>query len=259
MLKCATEDKIVLGVLIFIPAWVFVALPFYYDPPSEDNIQAYLPIISVATGLLGALIGASSTFLIARRALREATQRQLLSDAMAIQALEEAWILEGYNDEHLAAKLSDYPSLKEKKGKEDSSGEKLWLRRVEVRFVLDEANWHSPQSKPYGFIGVRRAWIVRDDLTQGMSHSGPTTVHYPALISSRGKEELCAWIEQVQSAYDGRFWTALSEHGLLMLRPLLAAVAKQDRIDLLRSELSDKAVRFLVMLKNRYEAEEAGG
>src|SRR5260221_9701327 len=171
MLKCTTEDKIVLSVLIFIPTWAFVVLPLLYEPLREDAIQTYIPLINAAAVLFGAAIA----FLVSRRALREITQRQLLSDAMTVQALDEAWILQGYNDEHVTEKLSDHPNLKERKGKEDSSGEKLWLRRVEVRFILDERSWHSPQSKPYGFIGVRRAWIVRDHIAVGLSHAGPTT------------------------------------------------------------------------------------
>jgi hypothetical protein len=147
-------------------------------------------------------------------------------------------------------KISEYPKLREGEG----TG-KFWLRRVEVRAILDEAHWNSPSEEPYGFVSTRRAWIVRNEVRPGSVYPGPTREHYPALISSKGREELCGWIERVQNAYRGPpMIRALTDDGLKMLRPLLIPLAQSDRVDVLRSGLSSSAIGFLEQIRSRWGA-----
>src|SRR5262249_34922119 len=54
-----------------------------------------------------ALISAAVSWVISRLVLRENTARELLSEALAVQALEEAWIVEGYDESDLSTKVSD--------------------------------------------------------------------------------------------------------------------------------------------------------
>ena len=65
--------------------------------------------------LLSAIISAIVLWTISLYLLRKTTARDLLSDALAVQALEEAWILQAYDEQHLTAKLSENPDLKENK------------------------------------------------------------------------------------------------------------------------------------------------
>jgi hypothetical protein len=65
--------------------------------------------------LLSAIISAIVLWTISLYLLRKTTARDLLSEALAVQALEEAWILQGYDQQHLTAKLSENPDLKENK------------------------------------------------------------------------------------------------------------------------------------------------
>src|SRR5690349_12588268 len=105
------------------------------------------PIVGpLVTGLIVAAIGSLVSWIIYKRGLRERTARELLSEALVIQALEEAWIVEG-DDEDGASKikLHEHPKLSEK----NEPTSKARLRRVEVRAVLDEAFWNSPQTEPY--------------------------------------------------------------------------------------------------------------
>jgi hypothetical protein len=174
------------------------------------------PEAAIFTSIITLVISAAVSWSISRLVLRENTARELLSEALAVQALEEAWIVEGYDGADLSIKVSDNPKLEEGPGKG-----KLWLRRVEVRAVLDEAEWNSPSEEPYGFVGTRRAWIVRNEV-RGQLRPGPTKKHYPALISSRGKEELCGWIERVRSANTKPLFPlfkTLSDKDLDLLRP----------------------------------------
>jgi hypothetical protein len=148
-------------------------------------------------------------------------------------------------------RVNDYPNLKEEK--DDPGSRKLWLKRVEVRAVLDEANWNSPSTKPYGFVGTRRAWIVRNEITK--RYLGPTTEHYPALISSRGREELCGWIERVQKAHAGPpIWRTVRDSDLEMLRPLLQQLAREDIVEVLSRHdgLTTKSVAFLIGIRKRW-------
>lgn len=207
-------------------------------------------VVTLAAAAGGGVFGA----FVAARALKEATARSLLSDALQIQAQKEAWILEG----------SDYSnqSLSRIEGAQLSTnheGGAQWLRAVEVRAVLDGAPWCTPDSPKhcFGFVAGRRAWVVRDKLTanpnEGYTDASPGDAH-PALLSSQGFEELAAWIEQVASARVGwsvlgfTFGRTLSNAGLEMLRPLLQALATDDRIAVFQTgnqRLTDRAESFL--------------
>jgi hypothetical protein len=72
----------------------------------------------------------------------------------------------------------------------------------------------------------------------------------PALISSRGKEELCGWIERVRSANTKPLFPlfkTLSDKDLDLLRPLLLQLAKEDIVRILARNdgLTSESVRFL--------------
>lgn len=207
--------------------------------------------VPLYSALLSAVISAFVSWMISRLVLRETTARDLLLEALAVEALEEAWILEGHDAQSVTAKLSENRDLEEKQG----SG-KFWLRRVEVRAILDEAEWNSPSADTYGFVGTRRAWIVRNEVTARMAMPGPTLRHYPALISSRGREELCGWIERVQNAYRRPLWLiwlrSLNSNGLEMLRSLLVAVAQPDRVEVLKGGLTPRAIAFLEEIRKKW-------
>src|SRR5262249_24442308 len=81
-----------------------------------------MPLFSA---LLSVIISAIVSWTISLYLLQKTTARELLSEALAIQALEEAWILEGHDEQSSTAKLRENPGLKENPG----SG-KFWLRRV---------------------------------------------------------------------------------------------------------------------------------
>ena len=192
-------------------------------------------VTNIISGLVGASAGIAATFFIKRLE----TARQLLNEGMAISALEEAWIVEGpeYNN----------VTLSEERGITDRSDlGATWLRKVEVRAVLDEAQWNltNSQSQLYRFIGGRRACIVRDKIIEAeTSYRVTQSVDYrPSLLSSKGIEELCAWIERVTDAWNK--WM-LSSYGLEMLRPILKAISGEDRVKVFGDRLSSKAVRFL--------------
>src|SRR5579863_7094008 len=164
--------------------------------------------------LLAALIGAIASSVITAgvflytgaKVLEERTARELLSEVVVIVSLQEGWLLQGEDSQ--TAKLSDHLNLPEK---QSSSG--LWLLPVELRAVLDEAQWNAPSDPSYGFIDGRQVWILRNQILPGapLSYSGLNQKHFPALISSAGRQELCAWIERVQIAYNGG---TLTEKGL---------------------------------------------
>lgn len=215
-------------------------------------IQALAPVAPPA--LLGAALTGLVSYLIYKRGVHERIARELLSEGLAIQALEEAWIVQGYDESEVEKiKIHEHPNLREEKEKEP--GSRVWLRRVEVRAVLDEAYWNSPQTKPYGFIGTRRAWIVRNEIGKG-KHSGPTPTHYPALMSSRGREELCGWIERVRTAYAGR---ALRRRDLEMLRPLLGRLMHEDILENLRDGLTKEVPNFLARMRRRCRPPKVSG
>jgi hypothetical protein len=107
--------------------------------------------------LLGAVGGGIISRLVTWRMLRAETARELLRDALALQAEMEAWILEGPGYEN--ERLSQHKGLPI-----EPTDKGLWLRQVEVRAVLDKASWNAPEDQAYGFIVGRRVWIVRDTI-----------------------------------------------------------------------------------------------
>lgn len=198
--------------------------------------------------LLGAITGTAITagvfFYASTQARQENTARQLLAEVVALVSLQEGWLLQGEGSR--TAKLSDNPGLPEAQ-----RGSDLRLLPVEIRAVLDEALWNSPPDSNYGFIQGRRVWIIRNEILPDapLSYAGVRQQHFPALISSAGRQELCAWIERVQIAYHGG---ALSDRGLAPLRPYLVPLAQEDRVAAFRILLSQDARSFLAGIRTRW-------
>jgi hypothetical protein len=220
-----------IGVMIVTIFWMVTNL--HLNQILAQSIAITLGAVS------GGFIGALVALILWWKGTQASNARELLAQALAIQALKEAWILDGQNfqQETLSHNRDLTKSLNEKN---------LRLRRVEVRFVLDNASWNSPDNEYYGIIDYRRTWIVRDKVHQNeyAYRGGPPVDYHPALLTSRALEELCGWIERVASASNG--WM-LSGHGLEMLDPLLRAVSAEDRIEIFkkRDRLSPEAVNFL--------------
>lgn len=194
--------------------------------------------------LFGAIGGGLISALISWRMLRADTARQLLAEALAIQSEKEAWILEG--EEYSKKKLTDNKNLSTI---ETSSG--IWLRQVEVRAVLDEAQWTPLSDQEYGFIEGRRAWIVRNLVSGPPAHTGLVGGGWhPALASSRALEGLCGWVEQVAVSVNGRL---LRKCDLVLLKPLLLPLCTKDRIEVLGTRLSETAKEFLKDCAKEYK------
>ena len=199
-------------------------------------------------GLIGAIAGSVITagvFLYTgTKALQANTARELLSEVVAINSLQEGWLLQG--DGSQTAKLSDHPGLPE-----TQTGSGIWLMPVEIRSILDETQWNSPSNPSYGFIQGRRVWIIRNQIMPDapLSYSGLKEEHFPALISSDGRQELCAWIERVQIAYNGG---TLTDRGLAPLRPYLVPLAQEDRVSAFQILLSQDARNFLAGIRARW-------
>ena len=201
-------------------------------------------ILGIAIGaILGGMITAGTLLYTSTKAQQGNTARELLSEVTALVSLKEGWLLQGEGSR--AAKLSDKPGLLET---QSDSG--LWLMPVEIRVVLDEAEWNSPSNPNYGFMQGRRVWIVRDQILRDapLSYSGITQEHFPALISLAGMQELCAWIERVQIAHNSG---TLTDLGLRPLRPYLVPLAQEDRVRALRVLLSPDARKFLDEIRAR--------
>lgn len=208
--------------------------------------------MTVRWAILGAVIGAivastitaGTVLYTSTSARQETTARELLSEVIALVSLKEGWLLQGEGSQ--TAKLSDNPGLPEA---ERGSG--LWLLPVEIRAILDEAQWNSPSDPSYGFIQGRRVWIIRNEVLPDvpLSYLGFKQEHFPALISSAGMQELCAWIERVQIAHNGG---TLSDRGLTPLRPYLVPLAQEDRVKALRVLLSPDARKFLAEIRTRW-------
>jgi len=202
----------------------------------------------ILAALIGTIIGgaiAAGLFLYASTRVREEnTARELLSEVVALMALQEGWLLQGEGSQ--TAKLSDHLGLPE-----TQSGSGLWLLPVEIRAVLDEAQWNPPSDPSYGFIQGRRIWIIRNQILPDapLSYLGINQKHFPALISSAGRQELCAWIERVQIAYNGG---TLTDRGLAPLRPYLVPLAQEDRVSAFRILLSQDARNFLAGIRARW-------
>ncbi len=202
--------------------------------------------------ILGFLIGAVIVSVITAgmflytgaKVLQATTARELLAEIVAIDSLQEGWLLQGEDSQ--TAKLSDHPGLPE-----TQSGSGLWFMPVDIRVILDEAQWNSPTDASYGFIQGRRVWIIRNQILPDapLSYSGVKQEHFPALISSAGRQELCAWIERVQIAYNGG---TLTDRGLAPLRPYLVPLAQEDRVNALRILLSQDARNFLAGIRARW-------
>ena len=198
--------------------------------------------------LIGAILGSAITagvFLYnGTKALQANTARELLAEVVAIDSLQEGWLLQGEGSQ--TAKLSDHPGLPQ-----TQNGSGLWLMPVELRSVLDEAQWNPPSDPSYGFIQGRRVWIIRDQILPGapLSYSGLKEENFPAIISSDGRQELCAWIERVQIAYNAG---TLTDQGLAPLRTYLVPLAQEDRVNALGIELSRDAREFLAGIRARW-------
>ena len=199
---------------------------------------------AVIGAILGSIITAGTLLYTSTKARQETTARELLSEVIVLMSLKEGWLLQGEGSQ--TAKLSDHPRLSET---ESRSG--LWLLPVELRAILDEAQWNAPPDQNYGFMQGRRVWIVRNEITPGapLSYSGLSQNHFPALISIAGMQELCAWIERVQIAYNGG---TLTDRGLTALRPYLVPLAQEDRVNMLRVLLSPDARKFLAEIRARW-------
>jgi len=173
--------------------------------------------------------------------------RDFLVQGLAIQALREAWMLDGPGAQ--TSTLAQHPNLPRRP---DEGG--LWLHQVEIRAVLDQAKWNAPgKDSYYGFIAGRRSWIVRNTVQPERSFAGPALSpkqpSYPALLSSQAVEELCGWIEQVASVNRRVF---LGEHACRALFHQLACVSGEDRIAFFGHRLSDRATDFLRWYHKRY-------
>jgi hypothetical protein len=202
-------------------------------------------VLSVVIGaILGGLITAGTLLYTSTRAEQGNTARELLSEVTALVSLKEGWLLQGEGNQ--IAKLSDKPGLSE-----TQSGSGLWLLPVELRAILDEAQWNSPSNQSYGFMQGRRVWIIRDQILPDapLSYSDLSQEHFPALISTAGMQELCAWIERVQIAHNSG---TLTEFGLTPLRPYLVPLAQEDRVRALRVLLSPDARKFLDEIRARW-------
>lgn len=202
----------------------------------------------ILAALIGVIVGgaiATALFLYTSTRVREEnTARELLSEVVALMGLQEGWLLQGEGNQ--TAKLSDHPGLPE-----TQSGSGLWLLPVEIRAILDEAQWNAPSDPSYGFLQGRSVWIIRNQMLPDapLSYSGVNQAHFPALISSAGRQELCAWIERVQIAYNGG---TLTDRGLAPLRPYLVPLAQEDRVSALRILLSRDARNFLAEIRARW-------
>ena len=202
-------------------------------------------LAALIAAMASSVITAGVFLYIGTKAVQERTARQLLSEVVVIVSLQEGWLLQGEDSQ--TAKLSDHPGLPEKQ-----SGSGLWLLPVEIRAILDEAQWNSPSDPSYGFIQGRQVWIIRNQILPDapLSYSGLKQKHFPALISSAGRQELCAWIERVQIAYNGG---TLTGQGLSALRPYLVPLAQEDRVNALRILLSEDARKFLAKIRARWD------
>ena len=200
---------------------------------------------AVIGAILGSIFTAGTMLYTSTKGRQETTARELLSEVIVLASLQEGWLLQGEGSQ--SAKLSDHPGLSEAQ-----SGAGLWLMPVEIRAILDEAQWNSPPDQNYGFLQGRRVRIVRNEIKPGAppSYSGLSESHFPALISIAGMQELCAWIERVQIAYGGG---ALTDRGLASLRPYLVPLAQEDRVNVLRVLLSPDARKFLAGIRARWD------
>lgn len=213
------------------------------DLQSVASLSLAILLGGVAGGIVSALIVAITWWVDARsRILRE-----LLLQGLQVQALPEAWVLDGNGFAN--AELLQNLGLQVQPATDG-----FWLRQVEVRAVLDQPSWNSPDQPCYGFVQGRRAWIVRNAVVLDQcSYAGPDgqtdgQVH-PALLSSQAMHELCGWIERVASVNRPLF---LSRHARRALWPVLIGVAGEDRIHVFGSRLTKRATTFLRWYFRKY-------
>ncbi|MDL1979394.1 MAG: hypothetical protein LWX52_15105 [Deltaproteobacteria bacterium] len=190
--------------------------------------------------VLGALGGGIAAALVTFFMVRQNEMQDLLSRMLAIQACKEAYILDGRGWEiEKLSKQKDVPIG-------EPSGGGLWFRKVEVRAVLDDFQWNPSEYQFYKFLDGRRTWIVRDCAESRIAYSGELAEKgrkgHPALISSRGFEELATWIERATS--DRTLWL-LSSRGLDIIKPLICALYTKDRREAFGKRLTQKAHEFL--------------
>ncbi len=202
-------------------------------------------IIGALIGVLGAGVFSGFTWWYSERRNME---RELLSEALNVQALHEAWILEGQDLYKIKLSENKYlPIEPQNKGP--------WLRQVEVRAVLDEEDWtlfRRQQELPfYNFLKGRRTWIVRDHIPK---HSAYDVDSRPGLISSKAIETLAGWIELVASTQSVRwpFIPKLSKNGIKMISPLLTPLAKEDKAEVLEYYLTPRAIELLEKHRRKY-------
>ncbi len=210
-----------------------------------DQMTGWRVILGFLIGaVIASVITAGMFIYTGAKVLQATTARELLAEIVAIDTLQEGWLLQGEDSQ--TAKLSDHPGLPEAQ-----SGSGLWLMPVEIRTILDEAQWNAPSDASYGFIHGRRVWIIRNQILPDapLSYAGVKQEHFPELISSDGRQELCAWIERVQIAYNGG---TLTDRGLAPLRPYLVPLAQEDRVNALGIELSRDARNFLAEIRARW-------
>ena len=200
----------------------------------------------VAGGIVsGAIVGA--TWFLDKRSQM---LRDFLNQGLAIHALREAWILEQHGSQ--TATLANYPNLPTRRPEVPSP----WLRQVEVRAVLDQGMWNSPEASGkaafYGIIEGRRVWIVRSNVQPQRSFAAkdidPKQSTYPSLLSSQAMHELCGWIERVASV-KGIF---LGNHAYRALFHLLAPVSGDDRVAVFGDRLTTEAIDFLRRYHEKY-------
>ena len=201
-------------------------------------------------GVLGAVISASVTLHLSERQSQLDTVVRLDRAARRLFATKEAWILEGPS--YRIDGLHDHPNLPTKPGRDDGR----WLRKVEIRTVLDQEAWNVPPVQPpygsakflYGILGGRRAWIVRNRVTGDFSHQedladSPNLDPHPALISSEGLFEIAAWLEEVARAYYQE--RTIDDDDLHSLWRPLYVLSAQDRADILEGFVADDANRLM--------------
>ena len=111
----------------------------------RDQMRDWRAILGFLIGAIIASVITAGVFLYTgTKALQASTARELLSEIVAIETLQEGWLLQGEGSQ--TAKLSDHPGLLQAQ-----SGSGLWLMPVEIRSILDEAQWNPPSDPSYGF------------------------------------------------------------------------------------------------------------
>jgi hypothetical protein len=217
----------------------------------KEWIPAVGPLITAVATITGIIVAAIIAIYTTQKNIKnnilrdnlqrqEANTRDLLTEILNLMSMKEAWILQG--PDGALARLSDMPKLSI-----EPKSDGLWLMAVEMRAVLDRGEWNAPsQNFFYAFLDGRRAWILRDAITGKQAYNGAATVTFPALISSKGRQELIGWIERV---YLARSNDAITDPGMEALRAFLVPLASPDRVDALRILLSPGAEKFLLKIR----------